>query len=237
MFKRVYNIVDIHSHLMPNVDDGSPSLDLSLDFLKKQSEVGVKKVILTPHQKADIYNTPTSVLKESFLHFQSKAKESGIPIELYLGQEIYCDCDIYDNLKNNKILTLNDTKYLLLEFNYFVETDIADYVYNIKTLGYTPIIAHIERYTYLDWNTLYDLKLLGALLQVNASSITGESGCKIKKHIMHAIGKGMIDFVASDTHITRKTHLDKAYKIVSKTFGNKVADDLFYNNANNILIK
>ena len=227
----MYNIIDIHSHLLPNVDDGSKDLSMSLDVLKKQESVGVKKIVLTPHYKGDVYNITASELQKIFLDFKTKVKEAGLNVQLYLGQEIYCDSSIYDNLKSGVVSTLNGTKYLLLEFNYFEETDIADYVHNLTTMGYIPIIAHVERYTYLDWNTIFDLKQMGALIQVNASSIIGENGRRVQKYLLKAMSKGLIDFVSSDIHMMRQTSLDKAYKKISKTLGEEVAKRVLYDNA------
>ncbi len=228
-------MVDIHSHLLPNVDDGSDSLEMSLDILRKQEAIGVTKVILTPHYKSSVNSYTKEELLEKFNEFKLKVKQSGINIELFLGQEVYCNSRIYSNLKNNEVFTINDTKYVLVEFHYFNETDIADYVYNLISMGYIPIIAHVERYTYLDWNTIFDLKQMGALIQVNASSINGENGRRIQKYLLDAMGNGLIDFVASDTHSKRQTELDKAYKKICKVLGKDVANMVLRDNAENIL--
>ena len=231
----MYNIIDIHSHLLPNVDDGSKDFSMSLEVLKKQESVGVERIVLTPHYKGDVYNISASELQKIFLEFKTKVKERGLNVQLYLGQEIYCDSNIYDNLKSGVVSTLNGTKYLLIEFNYFVETDIADYVHNLTMMGYIPIIAHVERYTYLDWNTIFDLKQMGALIQVNASSIIGENGRRVQKYLLKAMSKGLIDFVASDIHMMRQTSLDKAYKKITKVLGDETAKRVLYDNALKII--
>ena len=224
-------MVDMHSHVLPLVDDGSATIEESINMLEEEGLNGVTKVILTPHYKQNIYDVPFDDLKSAFNNFSAVAKESGVKVDLYLGQEIYCTNKIYDFLKEKKVSTINGTNCLLIEFNYYDEQDIQDYVYNLKTMGYTPVIAHIERYIYLDWDSLFDLKQLGALLQVNASSIIGEEGKTIKRRVLKAIKQGLVDFVGSDVHSDRALPLKNAYKVVQKTAGTLIADNVFKNNA------
>ena len=166
-----------------------------------------------------------------FSEFKTQLKNSGVNVEVYLGQEVHCDSQIYELLKQDKVFTINDTKYLLIEFDYFTYTDILDYAYNIKALGYIPVIAHIERYSYLDADTLIGLYELGALIQINASSVIGDYGKKFQKRVLAAVKSGIVSFVATDTHLSRQASLLSAYKVISKKFGKEVAEDLFVNNA------
>ncbi len=225
---------DIHSHILPFVDDGSSSVESSIALIKEEMANGVTDIILTPHFKKGIYEYGTEELKQEFEKFKEEVQNQGLKVNLYLGQEVYCDRDIYNRIKNGSVLTLSNTPYILLEFDYFTETDIADYVYNVSMLGYKPIIAHIERYSYLDWNTIFDLKRMGALIQVNAFSITGDYGRNFQKKVIKAIKKGLIDFVASDIHSGRDCVMHRAYKILSRHGGRHLADKLFALNAKSI---
>ena len=224
-------LIDVHSHLLPCVDDGSDSLDSSIDIIKKLELEGVSKIILTPHYKHGVYKTTTSELKEKFQKFATEVKCRGVNTELYLGQEVYCDEKIYALLNDKEVLTINDTNYILLEFDYFSYADILDYAYNISQMGYVPVIAHIERYRYLDADTLIELHHMGALLQINASSVIGEYGKKFQQRVFAAIKSGLVHFVATDIHKSRECSLKDAYNVVCKKFGNAVADNLFINNA------
>ncbi len=224
-------MIDIHSHILPFVDDGSDDNEESIEMLKKLASQGVEKIICTPHYKRGVYELSPSRIKERFDKFYDTVKERNIPIKLYLGQEILCDSNVYDLIKQNKVLTLNGTNYILIEFNYFNYTDIVDYAYNIKTMGYVPIIAHVERYSYLTAHDLIELKSLGALIQVNSSSITGDNGKELKNKVLVAIKSGLVDFISSDAHTKREVDLLKAQKIINRKFKNKVCDDLFKNNA------
>lgn len=224
-------MTDVHSHILPFVDDGSDSVEKSLQLVKSLAEQGVKRVICTPHFKKTVYEKGTSQIIKIFNEFYERVKSEGIEIELYLGQEVFCNKEIYNLLKEDKVLTVNNSKYILLEFDYFNYQDIEDYVYNVKTMGYIPIIAHIERYKYLNVNTLVNLSNMGSLIQVNAASITGGYGKDFQKKVFATIKSGLVDFVATDCHYGRQASLSEAYKIVKKRFGLDVAERLFKTNA------
>ena len=224
-------MVDIHSHILPFVDDGSDTISTSISLIKEEVKNGINKIILTPHNKRGHYDASKKTIEESFSKLKEEVEKENLGVELYLGQEIYVGDDIYKKLKKNEIITINNTKCILVEFNYFVETDISNYVHNIVLLGYKPIIAHIERYSYLDWNVIYDLKMLGALIQVNATCIAGVFGKRIKKNALKAIKEGLIDFVASDIHDKRLSYMKKAYLQVCKSANKQIADQVFKLNA------
>lgn len=224
-------LVDVHSHILPFVDDGSDSFEKSIELIKHCVQDGVSKIVLTPHYKYGVYQTKKSELISKFEDFRAEIKSRGINVELYLGQEVFCDNKIYGLLENKELLTINDTHYLLIEFDYFNYTDILDYAYNISQMGYVPIIAHIERYRYLDADTLIDLHHMGALIQINASSVIGEYGKKFQQRVFAAIKSGLVNFVTTDLHLNRESSLKSAYEVVSKKFGKQVAEDLFINNA------
>ena len=224
-------MIDMHSHVLPFVDDGSKSIETSLKMLENEIANGVNTIVFTPHYKHNVYDVPFKELNTIFKDFKKNIEEKNIPINVFLGQEIYCTNKIYELLKEGKVSTINGTNCILLEFNYYDEQDIQDYVYNLKTMGYVPIIAHIERYVYLDWHSLFDLKQLGALIQVNASSITGEEGRTIRRRVLKAIKQGLVDFVGSDVHHDREITMKSAYRTVCKVAGVKIADNVFKNNA------
>ena len=225
-------MVDVHSHILPFVDDGSDSVEKSLQLVKKLTEQGATKIFLTPHFKTGRYEKSVEEIKERFNEFNKIVKENDYDVELLLGQEIYCNKEIFELLKEGKVLTLNNTKYILIEFDYFNYTDISDYVYNLMAFGYTPIIAHVERYTYLEADTLIDLKNQGALIQVNASSIASKKHKVLQKKVFAAMNLNLVDFVATDIHAERECYFEKAYQVVKRKYGLKTANRLFIENAN-----
>ncbi len=229
-------MVDIHNHLLPFLDDGSNSISDSVSLVKDLYKAGVTDIIFTPHYKELTYEPSIKKINDSYENFKLVLKDEKLPINLYLGQEIYVKDNIYSNLENKKVLTMNNTKYVLIEFNYYEETDVGEYVYNLVQKGYKPIIAHVERYRYLDFSSLSTLKELGALIQVNTQCITGKYGAQLKKRALKAIKDGYVDFVASDIHTGRKTCILKAYKTVKKHLGEDTAKKVFETNARKYLI-
>ena len=224
-------MTDIHSHILPFVDDGSDSVEKSLQLVKTLAEQGVKRIILTPHFKKSAFETETAKIKEVFNDFCNSVKNLGLGVELYLGQEIFFNDSVYDLFSEGKLLTINDSKYVLLEFDYFQFQDVEDYVYNLKVMGYVPVIAHVERYTYLDVKSMMSLSKMGALLQVNSACILGKYGKKLQKKVFSLIKAGCVDFIASDMHYDRQTSLTESYSVIKKRFGLDVAEKLYKTNA------
>lgn len=205
-------MIDIHTHILPNVDDGSSDFDTSCKLLELELENGVNKVICTPHQ--NYLNLNKDLLIEKFNEFKNKIN---LDIELYLGSEIYYYKGFLNDLENGKLLTLNNSKYILIEFSTSQNTDIIDIVYSIKLKGYIPIIAHIERYSYLNNEDYLKIKKEGALIQINASSFNYTNTKKIIKYLLK---NNLVDFVASDCHDLNRRSVDffKIKKYIYKKY-------------------
>lgn len=227
-------MIDIHSHVLPEVDDGSENIVQSLEMLKEAERQGITDIVLTPHYRAD-YLTERADIEQKFGVLKSAAKENGINISLYLGQEIYAFRDMVKWLKEGKLLSMNGTKYVLVEFSAKQEMDIPETVYMLKSHGFIPIVAHLGRYFYADTETAREIKEIGGLVQINATSLC--DSFFYRRKAMNFIKEGLVDFVASDVHFKRKNDMLKAYKIVSKKFGVSVADRLFTENAKILLNK
>ena len=155
-------MIDIHSHLLPEVDDGSADFATSLEMLKEETRQGVTDVILTPHYRANCL-TDKDDLKKRFDEFKSQVAAEGVNINLYLGQEIFAFERVDKALKEGKLFTMNGTDYVLVEFSMKRESDISEIVYMLKNNGYIPIVAHIDRYYYADVEVAREIKELGGL--------------------------------------------------------------------------
>jgi len=148
-------MIDIHAHIIQNVDDGSKSIEASIKMLQEEIKNGVSDIILTPHYRRHMFDTDGEDIKLSFFKLQEYAKKLDLRINLYLGQEIYCrNLDSFKKtlqlLDEGKVFSLENTKYILLEFSYIDDIDITEIAYTAVCHGYTPSIAHIERYKYID---------------------------------------------------------------------------------------
>ena len=226
-------MVDIHSHVLPMVDDGSSSIEESLKMIKECIDQGITDVIFTPHYR-DKFNKTPQQLKDAFNEFKNIVLQNGLKINLYLGQEIFYTKDYKHNIVNGEVLTLNQTKYLLLEPDY-MECEITEAVYELTRLGYIPIIAHVERFPYITIQDVIEIKELGGLIQVNAGAIFCKDFRIDRKTVKKLFKMGLVDFVASDIHSNRENEMLKAYTYVKKKYGIDYADQVFTTNAQKII--
>ena len=239
-------MIDIHSHILFGVDDGAKTIEDSLALIEEMYNQGVKIFILTPHRRKNMFEKSKQEIEENFKKLKQAVKEKyNDLIRIYLGTEIYYTEDIPDKIERNEIHSMAGTRNVLVEFNYGIRTkDLEDAIYNIVTLGKTPIIAHIERYDCLEKNdeTILNLIELGAKMQVNAESILkinlfGDNKKVYKKRAKYFLENDLVDIIASDAHnlSTRKPYMKEAYDVILKKYGEEKAKLLFELNAENIL--
>lgn len=226
-------MVDIHAHVLPNVDDGSANENFSFDMLFEASRQGITDVILTPHFRREYQKTHAELIA-AFDHFCAQKEQLGLDVNLYLGQEAFISSQFKKDIKDGKIFTLCGTQYLLVEFDFDVDHDVAEIVYDLVNLGFKPIVAHIERYSYADISVAREIKAVGGYIQVNAQSVTARFG-KLKKKVKELFKEGLVDFVASDIHQGRENQMKKAYGKVAKRYGRATADAVFNLNAQKII--
>ena len=208
-------MIDIHTHIIPYVDDGSPNLETSIAMIKHELAIGVDEIIATPHHIYSRYESTVEVIKERFNFLNDEVKRLNLPITLYLGQEIYFTHkeDIIQMLKEGKLLTLNNTNRVLLEFSFHREPEnLLEVIYNFRVNGYEVIIAHVERYEWMTYQKVVALRSEGALIQINSDSYLGYTSWKEKRFVKKLLKNNLVDYVASDTHSFRPSSLDKSYK-------------------------
>ena len=208
-------MIDIHTHVIPGVDDGSPNLETSIAMIKHEIEIGVTEIIATPHHIYKRYEKSVDEIKEEFRLLNEAVEKENLPIKLYLGQEICYTHreDILGMLKEGKLLTLNNTNRVLLEFSFHREPeDLLDIIYNFGVNGYEVIIAHVERYEWMNLDKVVALRNEGAKIQINSNSYLGQEGFKQKWFVKKLLKLDLVDYVASDTHSFRPSTLDKSYQ-------------------------
>ena len=231
------NLIDIHCHILPKVDDGPDSVEESLKILKDMRRQGIKHVIVTPHYRPEMFEPSMKRVIYSYRHLRDIAYNMGVSMSL--GCEYYRNEQIIDHMDNRKRPSMAGSRYVLVEFsmNDLFPT-VRNYVYELITHGYQPIIAHVERYFGCQkMEKIQELKDMGALVQLNAGSVLGEEGWKLKIFCLDLMKKDLVDFVASDTHNTsdRKLNLKKCASYVTKKMGKQYAERIFFNNPLNIL--
>ena len=208
-------MIDIHTHVIPCVDDGSPNLETSIAMIKHEISIGVDTIICTPHHIYTRYEKSVKEIKANFQLLKEAVEKENLPIKLYLGQEIYFTHkeNILQMLKEGKLLTLNNTNRVLLEFSFHREPeDLLDIIYNFNVNGYEVIIAHVERYEWMTYQKVVALRSEGALIQINSDSYLGYTSWKEKRFVRKLLKNNLVDYVASDTHSFRPSTLDKSYK-------------------------
>ena len=225
---------DIHTHVLPFVDDGSKTLEDSLAMLFEAEKQGVTDMVITPHFRKDYAVLPQEI-KQAFAKLSAAAHDAGVGVKLYVGQEFFINNDFKKDIADGKMLTIGGGKAVLIEFDYDLDTDIAEVVYQLKSMGYIPIVAHFERYKYADISVAEEIKALGGYIQINADGFFGKSKKRYYKKIKELIKNGLVDFVASDVHTFRGNYMLKAYNFVVKKFGEKTAAAVFTENAKQLI--
>ena len=226
---------DLHCHVLPGVDDGCETFEESIGMIKKSIDLGVTDLVCTPHYRAP-YLADKKTLLELFNSLKTKIKENDLNVNLYLGQEIKIDDKSIKELLCEKLLTLNNTKCVLCEFDFYHDDDISEVCYSLYKKGFKPIVAHVERYSYInDVYVVEEIKNSGGLIQINAESVLGKNGGWVKKFVYRLISEGLVDFISSDYHSFRENYMQQAYKKIEKKFGMELAEKLFTINAKNLI--
>ncbi len=227
-------MIDIHTHVLPFVDDGAKDIDASLRMIEESAAIGVKDLFCTPHyMKSRNYLSTAKANRQIYDNLLQVIEKQDIPIKLHLGNEIFYTIDSLQDLRDGTVMPLGNSRLVLIEFSLSKDhEDLDEAVHNVTSLGYVPVIAHPERYDYLDLKHDYPiLRKMGAMFQVNASSIIGKSGHDLQKRALYLIKKGYADFVASDIHASRQNYMLEAFDFIIHKFGDAIARKLFENNA------
>ena len=213
-------MIDFHSHILPGIDDGSRSIEQTIRMLKEAKEAGFTKIISTSHYMEGYYESDETERIELLNEVQKNI--SGI--ELYLGNEIYITNNMIDLIQNKQASTINNSKYVLFEFPLSAKSmNDKEVVYRLIENGFVPVIAHPERYSYVQDNPEYieELAEMGALFQANYGSIIGMYGKKAEKTLKKLLKNDLIRFFGTDSHRIDQVYtkmpkiLKKLHKVLS----------------------
>lgn len=223
--------VDMHSHLIPAIDDGSKSMEQTLVMLAKFESMGFRKVITTPHIISDTYKNTPEIILSGLNAVREAATNLGLTIEIEAAAEYYYDETLLQKLKNGEELLTFGDKMLLFEFSFHSEpVRTEELFFELKTRGYKPVLAHFERYLYYlgKPEIANSLRENGVLIQLNLNSLSGHYGPEIKKQAEALIDNGWVDFVGTDCHriehlMLLESNLSNAYmhKLESLTLQNQ----------------
>ena len=205
-------MVDLHSHLIWDIDDGSKSEEMTINMLRQAVKSGTKKLVLTPHYLPGYYTEPIDKVKEKAKELEVLIKEENINLEVYVGQEVYFTTNILENLNEGFIGTINNSRYMLIEFNMknFSVKEVTEALYELQLKGITPIIAHPERYHIFIKNPSLINEFIkeGYLFQLNSGSLVGDFGKDVKKLAETYVKNKVYSFIGSDAHRDEKRNTD-----------------------------
>jgi tyrosine-protein phosphatase YwqE len=203
---------DMHSHLIPGIDDGSKTMDETLAMLAKFETLGYSKIITTPHIMAEVYPNTPEVILSGLANVQKAAKEIGLSLQIEAAAEYYFDQSLIEKVQQKNVLSFGNN-YVLVEFSFHAQPDNEHRLFfEMQVADYRPILAHFERYPYFHGSTekAREYKEKGALIQVNLNSLTGHYGPGVKKQAERLIDEELVDFVGSDCHrIQHLMHLEE----------------------------
>lgn len=229
-------MIDLHSHILPGLDDGARNLEEAMEMARLAVESGVTAMAATPHctdRNARRVRAATLMLRDAL-------QEAGIPLRLYMGMEIFGTPQTAALLREKKLFTINNSRYPLVEFSFpsggKVQTQILQ---DMIRAGYRPLVAHPERYDSVrnDPELVNLWKKMGCLLQVNRGSLLGRFGSEPRQMALELVNRGFAAVVASDAHHhdMRTPWMQDVYKLLSREVSPLAADYLLLHNPRSIL--
>lgn len=197
------NLVDLHCHILPGMDDGPQTMGESLEMVQDAVREGIRTIVATPHFIVGEIEYDLDFIKEQVKLLQTKIHEKGLECKILTGSEVYICPELVQVLEKGKLVTINETSYVLVEFP---AMEVAEYsieiVRDLILRGYRPIIAHPERNETLSNHVEVMQRLvdMGCYFQVNSSSIVGKHGSRTQKFAIEMVKKGLVNFISSDGH-------------------------------------
>jgi protein-tyrosine phosphatase len=233
-------LIDLHSHLLPGIDDGSKDLAMSLAMASMASADGISTMACTPHILPGVYNNSGPAIRKAVTRLAERIAEAGIPISLVAGADVHIAPDLDVRLRDGRALTLNNSRYLLLEPPHHVlPPRLEDLVFGLQAAGYVPILTHPERLSWVEGH--YDLirRLVSSsvLMQITAGSVMGRFGRRPRYWAERMLDEGLCHLLATDAHNTeqRAPRMADARDFVAQKLGDDEATNLVLRRPQGIL--
>jgi len=232
-------MIDIHSHILPGIDDGAKTVEDSIEMAKLAVQEGIHTIIATPHHKNGKYLNSKASILPVVGQLNDRLIEHNIPLKVLPGQETAINGEMLEDHQNGGILTLNQTQYVFVELpSNHVPRYTKQMLFDLQLKGLIPIIVHPERNSEIHERPekLYELVEKGALAQLTAGSLCGKFGKKIKGFSEQLIEANLVHFIASDAHnvTSRAFHISQAFDTVHSKYGSDYAE-MFEENAELLL--
>lgn len=212
--------VDMHSHVLPGIDDGARTPDESIALIRKMMELGIKKIIATPHIMVDYYKNNSSTINAALGVLKAELAKEQIDIVIEAAAEHYFDETFEEQIDNGKLMTMPGN-HVLFELSFISKPpNLIEVINKLNRLNYKPILAHPERYPYMDLDQFKKIHDWGVSFQLNTISLTGYYGKESKKLAENLIDSHLIDFISSDMHHLR--HAEALKKALSTPYVEKL---------------
>ena len=233
-------MIDIHSHILPGIDDGARNIIETIDMLKEAERAGFTNIITTPHYFEGYYEADVKTREKLLNNVKAQMNFQKINVSLYTGNEIYITENIMDNIKLNKASSLNNTAYILFEFDLNVKPmNMLNLIYKVLKEKYIPILAHPERYSFIQKDPMiaYELAQNGVLMQCNYGSFIGMYGRKAEIIAKKLLKNNMVHFLGSDAHKTKNiyTQIPRVVKELNEFVGKAKVDEITDSNPRKLL--
>ncbi len=207
-------LADIHSHLLPGIDDGVKTLEESYEVITQLMESGYTRFITTPHVMSDRYPNTSEIILSKLEEVRLFLKEKNVQVKIEAAAEYYLDESLMEKIESGEPLLTFGKNYLLFETNFISEPFVLkDFIFKASSAGYKLIMAHPERYVYMNLEKAADLRDRGVMFQINLPSLVGFYSRPIQKMAYQLIDKGWIEFLGTDCHTMNQAKVaDKAKK-------------------------
>lgn len=225
-------MIDLHSHILPGIDDGAPDDAEAIAMARLWVADGVTSVACTPHIYPGVYNNSGPDIRLRIERLQERLDGEGIPLRLVPGGDVHIAPDLVSKLRIGDALTLNNSRYALIETpHHILPPRVGDIFFNLSAAGYVPILTHPERMSWIEerYELIQSLAHAGVWMQLTAGSILGDFGSRPKYWSERMLDDGIVQIVASDAHGSqrRPPRMRRAFEAVVKSYGELAADQLF----------
>jgi protein-tyrosine phosphatase len=226
-------VIDLHSHILPGVDDGAPNLEIALDMARMAVADGIEVMACTPHFMPGLYDNETSDIEKRFEDFRARLQDTGIGLELVIGSDAHIRPDFVSCLREHRIPTLNNSRYVLFEPPHVTMPQrMDDLLFEIAVAGFIPILTHPERLKWIEhgYDILTTAAQNGVWMQITAGSLTGRFGNRAQYWAQRMLSEGLVSIMATDAHdlTARPPKMSNAFKIVAQEVGAAEADNVIF---------